>query len=89
MTTELEDAVAARASPSSGHERRRFRGRRHPVRHALVVRLRWGVVSARALRWDHVGPHVGPHVAGPRRARDPPAQWHHRREEASRFVQCS
>ena len=89
VTTEREDALAARASPGSDHQRRRFTGRGHPVRDALVVCLHRGVVPARALRWNHVRPHLGPHVVRPRRARDPPAQRHLLREEASRFVECN
>ena len=51
------------------------------VRQCVVVRLRRNILLPCDVRWGNVGPHARPHVLGPRRARDPPAQRHPRREE--------
>jgi len=54
----------------------------HGVRDAGVVGVRGHLLLPRALRRDHVRAHPGAHVARPRRAGDPPAQRHGRREGA-------
>jgi hypothetical protein len=54
----------------------------HRVRVARVVGVRGHLVLPRALRRDHVRAHPRPHVTRPRRAGDPPAQRHGRREGA-------
>lgn len=58
---------------------------RDRVRIGHVFRVRRIIVRARPLRRNHVRTNPRPHVSRPRRARDPPAQRHRHREEASRY----